>query len=135
MHAHFRVNSAPFRDKGGFRATRKQPGYAPGRGISSKTIQSPTLAERKLLPREEKFSTTEKECLAIKLSIQAFNVYLMGRTFIIETDHRSLEWLDRIKHTNARLTRWSLFLQSYSYSVKYRQGTVNGNADGLSRAC
>ena len=25
-HAHLKVNSAPFSDKGGFRATRKQPG-------------------------------------------------------------------------------------------------------------
>jgi len=89
---------------------------------------------RKLLPREERYSTVEKECLAIKLAIQAFNTYLMGRSFAIETDHRSLEWLDRIKHSNSRLTRWSLFLQSYSYSVHYRKGSSNGNADGLSRA-
>ena len=75
---------------------------------------------RKLLPREEKYSTIEKECLAIKLSIQVFNTYLMGRTFTIQTDHRSLEWLDRIKDNNARLTRWSLFLQSYAYTVEYR---------------
>ena len=39
----------------------------------------------------------------------------MERSFTIQTDHRSLEWLDRIKDTNARLTRWSLFLQGYSY--------------------
>ena len=32
---------------------------------------------RKLLPREERYSTIEKECLAIKLSIQAFHPYLM----------------------------------------------------------
>ena len=30
---------------------------------------------RKLLPREQKFSTIEKECLAIKLDIEAFCVY------------------------------------------------------------
>ena len=33
---------------------------------------------RKLLEREEKYSTIEKECLAIKLAIQAFRVYLLG---------------------------------------------------------
>ena len=27
---------------------------------------------RKLLPREERYATVEKECLAIKLGIQAF---------------------------------------------------------------
>ena len=43
---------------------------------------------RKLLPR---YSTIEKECLAIKLGIQAFRVYLLGRPFEIQTDHRSLE--------------------------------------------
>ena len=34
---------------------------------------------RKLLAREEKYSTIEKECLAIKLGVQAFRVYLLGR--------------------------------------------------------
>ena len=36
-HAHFRVNSAPFSDKGGFRATRKQPGYAPDKVYDTNT--------------------------------------------------------------------------------------------------
>ena len=34
---------------------------------------------RKLLPREEKYSTVEKECLAVKLGVQAFRTYLLGR--------------------------------------------------------
>ena len=42
---------------------------------------------RKLLPREERYSTIEKECLAIKLGVQAFRVYLLGRWFQIQTDH------------------------------------------------
>ena len=86
---------------------------------------------RKLLPREERYSVVEKECLAIKLATHAFRVYLLGKPFSIHTDHRSLEWLDRLKDNNPRLTRWSLALQPYSYTVKYRAGT---NADALSRA-
>ena len=66
---------------------------------------------RKLLPREERYSTVEKECLAVKLGIQAFRVYLLGRPFRIQTDHRSLVWLDRLKESNTRLDRWSLPLQ------------------------
>ena len=88
---------------------------------------------RKLLRREERYSTIEKECLAIKLAVQAFCVYLMGRPFTIQTDHRSLAWLDRIKDTNARLTWWSLLLQGYTFHIEYRTGSRNGNADGLSR--
>ena len=88
---------------------------------------------RKLLPREEKYSTVEKECLAIRLAIHAFRVYLIGRAFTIQTDHRSLEWLDRVKENNARLTRWSLLLQPYEYTVEHRPGVKNGNVDTLCR--
>ena len=78
---------------------------------------------RKLLPWEERYPTIEKECLAIKLGVQAFHVCLMGRPFLIQTDHRSLEWLNRLKDTNAGITRWSLSLQGQSNSI----------ADALSR--
>jgi len=60
---------------------------------------------RKLLPREERYSEVEKECLAIQLGVQAFRVYLLGQEFTIQTDHRCLEWLDRMKCDNARHTQ------------------------------
>ena len=41
---------------------------------------------RKLLPREERYSTVEKECLAIKEAIHHFRTYLLGRQFKVETD-------------------------------------------------
>ena len=88
---------------------------------------------RKLLPREQRYSTVEKELLAIKLATSAFRVYLLGRPFTIVTDHRSLEWLERLKDNNARLTRWSLALQPYNFIVQHRPGKDNGNADALSR--
>ena len=84
--------------------------------------------------REECYSTVEKECLAIKLAISAFRVYLLGRKFMIQTDHRSLEWLDRLKESNLCLCRWSLSLQPYQYEVVHRSGKMNMNADTLSRA-
>ena len=89
---------------------------------------------RKLLPREENYSAVEKECLAIKLTTHAFRVYLLGKPFVIQTDYRALKWLDQVRETNARLTRWSLSLQPYCYTIQYRSGTSNGNTDGLSRA-
>ena len=88
---------------------------------------------RKLLPREQRYSTVEKECLAIKLGEQAFKVYLLGRKLTIQTDHRSLVWLDRLKEGNSRLTRWSLALQPYDFEVTHRAGNTNQNADALSR--
>ena len=88
---------------------------------------------RKLRPREQRYSTVEKECLAIRLGVEAFRVYLLGRQFHVQTDHRALQWLDRLKESNARLTRWSLALQPYQFVVEHRAGTSNANADALSR--
>ena len=35
--------------------------------------------------------------------------------------------------TAARLQQWALILASYDYTLVYRPGKENGNADGLSR--
>ena len=75
----------------------------------------------------------KKRCLAIKLEVEAFQVYLLGRDFMIQTDHRSLVWLDKLKDKNMRLARWSLVLQPYSFTVIHRAGSKNSNADALSR--
>ena len=88
---------------------------------------------KKLLPREM-FSVVEKECLAIRLAVQMFRVYLVGRLFTIQTDHRSLEWLDCLKESNNRRMRWSLTIQPSQFTVQYRTRKENANADALSRA-
>ena len=82
---------------------------------------------RKLLPREERYSTIEKE------SMSHFRTYLMGCQFTVETDHWALLWMDRLKDSNLRLTRWSLSLQPFDFTVTHRKGPKNRNADGLSR--
>ena len=39
-----------------------------------------------------------------------------------------------MKNANARLTCWALAVQPYQFDIVHRRGTLNGNADGLSRA-
>ena len=87
----------------------------------------------KLLDREQKYCTIEKECLAIKLAVNAFQVNLLGQPFVIQTDHRTLQWLSNVKDENSRLARWSLALQPYQFKIKHRQGRQNANVDSLSR--
>ena len=88
---------------------------------------------RKLLPRECNYSTVEKECLAIKWALDSFKYYLLGRKFVLETDHRALSWLGRMKDTNSRITRWFLAVQPFDFDVLYRSGKLNTTADFLSR--
>ncbi|XP_078793179.1 uncharacterized protein LOC144987743 [Oryzias latipes] len=88
---------------------------------------------RKLLDRETRYSTVEKECLAMKWAIDSLRYYLLGRHFCLETDHRALQWLRRMKDSNTRLTAWYLSLQAYDFTVQYRAGKTNCVADCLSR--
>ena len=88
---------------------------------------------RKLLPRECNYSTIEKECLGIVAALKHFDVHLVGRQFKIITDHRALKYLNTMKNSNPRLTRWSLAIQPFSFVVKHKSGLLNSNADGLSR--
>lgn len=88
---------------------------------------------RKLLKSEKNYAAVDKECLAIVDSIKHFQIYLTGIKFVVKTDHKCLQWLDSVKDTGGRRTRWSLRLQPFQFDVVHRPGVENGNADGLSR--
>lgn len=44
-------------------------------------------ASRKLLDREKRYSTIERECLAIIFGVKRFEYYLVGKEFVLEVDH------------------------------------------------
>ena len=92
-----------------------------------------TYISRKLLPHEKNYSTLEKEALAIKWAITKLTYYLLGHQFTLVTDHAPLKWMATAKDTNARVTRWFLSLQPYSFTVEHRPGREHTNADALSR--
>ena len=73
------------------------------------------FASKKLSIGEQKYSTTEKECLAMIWAVKKFRNYLHGIEFILETDHDSLEYLDKAKYINGRIMRWATLLQQYRF--------------------
>lgn len=90
---------------------------------------------RKLKSAETRYATIEKECLAIIEGVKKFHTYLYGATFTLETDHQPLSYLKTYAADgkNGRLTRWTLFLQDYSFDIRYIKGSDNVLADYLSR--
>ena len=92
-----------------------------------------TFVSRKLKKHERNYATIEKECLAIKWAVHHLKYYLWGRRFTLITDHAPLKWMARNKDTNARVTRWFLDLQNYSFEVEHRPGRQIPHADALSR--
>jgi hypothetical protein len=57
-------------------------------GYASKAFSGPEL----------NWHTEEKEAYAILFGIDHFLIYLYGRHFIVQTDHKSLRWLFIITH-------------------------------------
>ena len=82
---------------------------------------------------ERRYSQTEKEALALVWACERFNIYVYGRKFELQTDHKPLECIfGRLSKPSARIERWVLRLKGYDYRVVYRPGKAN-IADALSR--
>lgn len=91
-------------------------------------------ASRALSDTETRYSQTEKEALAIVWGCEKFHTYIYGTTFDMITDHKPLELIFNNPNSKppARIERWGLRLQQYSFNVKYRPGS-NNPADYMSR--
>jgi hypothetical protein len=98
------------------------------------TLHPVSFASRKLLDRETRYSTIERECLAIVWAITKFSKFLWGVQFTLQTDHRPLTYLNTSRFKNSRIMRWALSLQEYRFTVEPLPGTKNVLADLLSRA-
>lgn len=92
-----------------------------------------SLASRVLTQVEYRYTTTEKELLAIIYSIIKFRVYLIGWKFEVITDHQALTFLLSTPYQNARLMRWILFLQENNFDITHCKGSDNLVADFFSR--
>ena len=66
--------------------------------------------------------------------ITILQAYLYATEFLLETDHRPLEYLNKAKLNKHRLMRWALALQSFKFKRKSISGVDNVGADYMNRS-
>jgi hypothetical protein len=79
------------------------------------------------------YSVYDKELYALVRSLETWKHYLLPKEFIIHSDHESLKHLKGQLKLNKRHAKWSEFIESFPYVVKYKNGKDNVVADALSR--
>lgn len=77
------------------------------------------------------WSTGEKEAYAMFFAVRKLRHYLLGTHFIVRTDNKNL--LFCANSGVAKIERWRLKLQEYSFKIEHIPGKDNTVADSLSR--
>ena len=92
-----------------------------------------SYAGRALRNAEVNYGITDKEGLAVIEGFNHFHTYLYGNKTTVYTDHQALAFINNSIKLTGRVARWAILLQNYNYTVIYKKGTENINADALSR--
>nr|GFA07242.1 reverse transcriptase domain-containing protein [Tanacetum cinerariifolium] len=90
-------------------------------------------ANKTMTEAESKYTTIEKEMLAVVYAFEKFRSYLIMNKSIVYTDHSALKYLFSKKDSKARLLRWVLLPQEFTFKVVDTKGEKNLAADHLSR--
>ena len=89
-----------------------------------------------LQPAERRYSTFDRELLAIYLAIKHFRYFVEGRTFHVLTDHKPLTYAlaSRPDRYSPRQTRHLDLISQFTSDIRHVKGAHNPVADALSRA-
>jgi hypothetical protein len=89
---------------------------------------------RKLNEHEANYVTHELELAAIVHALKMWRHYLLGRKFLLMTDHIGLGHLFDQPKLNARQARWMALLREFDFEIKHIKGKENKVVDALSRS-
>eukprot|EP00253_Pinus_taeda_P017798 PITA_17798 len=88
---------------------------------------------RKLKEHEQKYSAYDLELAAVIHALKMWRHYLLGRKFLLLTDHHSLTNYFSQPTLNTRQAQWEDFLSGFDFEIKHLKGKENRVADALSR--
>lgn len=90
---------------------------------------------RRLTPTEQRYSTYDRELLAIYSAVRHFRHLIEGSQCVIFTDHKPLcyAFLQHSDRCNPRQIRHLEFISQFSTDIRYISGSQNVVADAMSR--
>lgn len=89
---------------------------------------------RTIVGIKKNYAVYELEMMVIVYFLKYIRYYLLGKKCKVITDHQSLKYMMTIKEdSSARVFKWLLSIMEYDIEIYYRPGSMNGNADMLSR--
>ncbi|KAL5011180.1 hypothetical protein ScPMuIL_011737, partial [Solemya velum] len=87
-----------------------------------------------LTPSPKQSKPHKLEFLALKWAVtEKFHDYLYGHAFTVLTDNNPLTYVLTSAKLDATGHRWLASLSAYNFTIKYRPGKKNSDADALSR--
>jgi hypothetical protein len=92
-----------------------------------------STASRVLNQTEQRYTTCEKELLAVVYALQRSRIYIYGRKVTLFTDNKALSFSHRCVITSNRVARWMVQIQEYDLEIRYIREVQNHLADILSR--
>ena len=90
---------------------------------------------RKITSTEQRYSTFDRELLAVYLAIKHFRYFLEGRQFHVLTDHKPLTFAlsTKLDRHSPRQARHLDYIAQFTSNIRHVQGPENVVADALSR--
>ena len=77
---------------------------------------------RKLNPAQRRYTTTERELLAVVETLKEFRTILLGHKILVYTDHKNLTYTN---FNTDHVMRWRLILEEYGPELIYTRGSTN----------
>ncbi len=72
---------------------------------------------KRLSSAERNYSATGREFIAIKLSLEKWRQFLIGKRFLLLTDHAALTYLHTTASVSRRNARWLDFLSQFNFEI------------------
>ena len=91
------------------------------------------FCSRKLTEAESHYDIVEREALAVYWSINRCRTFLLGRQFVVFSDHKGLQYIFGNPNATPKVIRWKLNLSEYNFEIRYYRGSENLAADCFSR--